>query len=1039
MKNVISFMRSMKTMIVLMLIFAFSIGWATIIENDYGSTTARAEIYDATWFYILIALLAVTLILNMIKFNIKKKPLVFLFHFSFLVILFGAVLTHYDGYEGTMHIRNGQTSSVITGTLPFVNITLQDGSKIVKSSDMKYLSNEFHNSYNKTLKIDGKTIHVSLVQFIPAVMRAVVEGKTGKTVANLMITTQGKGKQISLSPGQFFISDNLVLDFNSKKKFTKPVIELSVVNKKLYMSHLVTLKYLKMSDKSSGIFKANKHATFAKKTLFSYKTTNFVLRSFYLHATTKLITNPHAKARNPQMDALRFKVSSGGDTQKIVVYGESGLRGDSTTTNINGLKVSVNYGSKMITIPFKIKLDKFQLTRYPGSMSPESYSSYITLIDTKNHINIPYRIHMNHILEYKGFRFFQSSYDPDLKGTILSVSMDPGTDMTYLGYLLLAIGLFGSLFASNGRFASLSKIAKEASAKKSMLAVLALAFLFSYTNSYAQALNPIIKTVTSFNKASANKFGDLVVQSRGKRGRMEPLNTLAIQILEKIHGSDSMLGLNANQIILGMLIRPDAWRQIRMIRTSDKEINKIIGINPKAKYASFSQFFKYPNSMNGYKLSADVDKVIRKDPKTRGVYDRDVMKVNERVNVAFMVYTGSIFKIWPKPNDPSRKWYGTVSALKHFNHQNANKVRDLAMMYFSRVGQALTTNHWVSANKALADIVDYQKFYGASVYPSANKIKVEIFYNKINIFERLWPLYFFVGFALLILSFTKILRPSFNLNIYTKISMALLILFFIAHTLALIIVWFIAGHAPWSDGFESMTYIAWATVLAGFIFSKHSPITLAATSILAGLILFVAHLAWMNPAITNLVPVLNSYWLDIHVSMITASYGFLGLGALLGFITLLLFILKTKKNDKRLSLAIIELNAINEMSLMIGLAMLTVGTFLGGVWANQSWGHYWGWDPKEVWALVSILVYAVVVHIRFVKKIYTPYSYSVISLLAFTSVLMTYFGVNYYLGGLHSYAKGNPVPIPAFAPITYAVIFIIIIIAYRNRKLSLDA
>jgi cytochrome c-type biogenesis protein CcsB len=266
--------------------------------------------------------------------------------------------------------------------------------------------------------------------------------------------------------------------------------------------------------------------------------------------------------------------------------------------------------------------------------------------------------------------------------------------------------------------------------------------------------------------------------------------------------------------------------------------------------------------------------------------------------------------------------------------------------------------------------------------------------------------------------------------------MALLILFFFALTAGLAMRWYISGHAPWSNGYESLVYIAWATLLAGFIFSKNSPITIAATGIMTGLILFVAHLSWMDPQVTMLVPVLKSYWLSIHVSMITASYGFLGLGALLGFITLILFIIKNSSNEIQISNAIRELNAINEMSLMIGLIMLTIGNFLGGVWANESWGRYWGWDPKETWALVTILVYAVVVHVRFIKSIYTQFSYSVISLLAFTSVLMTYFGVNYYLAGMHSYAKGDPVPVPEFVPISYAVIFIIIILAYRKRDLA---
>jgi cytochrome c-type biogenesis protein CcsB len=197
----------------------------------------------------------------------------------------------------------------------------------------------------------------------------------------------------------------------------------------------------------------------------------------------------------------------------------------------------------------------------------------------------------------------------------------------------------------------------------------------------------------------------------------------------------------------------------------------------------------------------------------------------------------------------------------------------------------------------------------------------------------------------------------------------------------------------------------------------------------------VAHLNWMNPQVTNLVPVLNSYWLSIHVAVITASYGFLGLGALLGFITILLFIFKTKNNEKHISLSIKELNSINEMSLMIGLAFLTLGNFIGGVWANESWGRYWGWDPKETWALVTILIYAAVIHIRFIKSIYSEFNYSVISLLSYTSVIMTYFGVNYYLAGMHSYAKGDPVPIPDFVPVTYAILFVVIAIAFRNRKL----
>ena len=186
-----------------------------------------------------------------------------------------------------------------------------------------------------------------------------------------------------------------------------------------------------------------------------------------------------------------------------------------------------------------------------------------------------------------------------------------------------------------------------------------------------------------------------------------------------------------------------------------------------------------------------------------------------------------------------------------------------------------------------------------------------------------------------------------------------------------------------------------------------------------------------------MVPVLKSYWLTIHVSLITASYGFLGLSAVLGFIVLILFAITTEKSRETIGVRIRELNIVNEMNLIIGLLMLTVGNFLGGVWANESWGRYWGWDPKETWALVTILVYAVVVHMKYIPKIYTPYSFALASLLAFSSVLMTYFGVNFYLSGMHSYAQGDPVPIPTFVYYSIATIAVIALVAYRKRDIKM--
>jgi cytochrome c-type biogenesis protein CcsB len=705
---------------------------------------------------------------------------------------------------------------------------------------------------------------------------------------------------------------------------------------------------------------------------------------------------------------------------------------------VNGVDVHLSYGSKKLQLPFAIHLKDFQLDRYPGSMSPSSYASEVVLVDKEQNINMPYRIFMNNILQHRGYRFFQASYDQDEKGTILSVNNDPGTLPSYIGYFLLGLGMFWSLFSRQNRFAKLAEKAKKASEQKTLSVLVAIGALFSVTPSYATELDPAIKTIVSFEKEHANKFGKLIIQDSG--GRMKPMDTLATEILAKIHsGSSVNVGkykLNANQVVLGMMVRPDSYKDIKIIKTKNKEVNKLIGAREDSKYVSFSQFFIDSGNMRGYKLAEHVDNAVRKEPKYRDKLDKEILRIDERVNVAYMVYTGELIRMWPKPSDENNKWYATIGALQNFSQENSQKLRTVAIAYFTAVDDALANGDWGEADKALEGIAEYQKFYGLEVYPSDNRIAAEVFYNKANIFERLYPLYLLVGFILLILSFVKILKPKFKIDMFTKATLSLLILFFMAHTLGLANRWYISGHAPWSNGYESMIYIGWATVLAGFIFSKRSPMTLASTGILTGLILFVAHLNWMNPQVTTLVPVLNSYWLSIHVSMITASYGFLGLGALLGFIILVLFVLKNQNNEKHISLSIKELNSINEMSLMVGIVLLTIGNFLGGIWANESWGRYWGWDPKETWTLVTILVYAILLHLRFIKPLYSDFNFAVMSLLSFTSVLMTYFGVNYYLAGLHSYAKGDPVPVPDFVPMTYFIIFLVIILAFRNRKLA---
>ena len=259
---------------------------------------------------------------------------------------------------------------------------------------------------------------------------------------------------------------------------------------------------------------------------------------------------------------------------------------------------------------------------------------------------------------------------------------------------------------------------------------------------------------------------------------------------------------------------------------------------------------------------------------------------------------------------------------------------------------------------------------------------------------------------------------------------------FLCQTAGLIMRGYVSGHLPWSDGYESMIYIAWAVMLAGLIFSRTNPMVLAVSAILSGLTLFVAQMSWLNPEITNLVPVLKSYWLAIHVAVITASYGFLGVSAIIGFVNLLMAAFQTKANGNRIQISIAQLTYINEASMILGLYLLTIGTFLGGVWANESWGRYWGWDAKETWALISVLFYGFISHMRLIPGLRGWFAYNLASVLGMLSVLMTYLGVNYYLSGLHSYGSGAGLQFPISIVVFYGFVGVLAFLAKKKEGIT---
>ncbi len=1009
---------------VLILIFAASIGLATFIENDFGTTAAKAVVYNATWFDILLALLAANLIANIIRYRMyrREKLTVFLFHLAFLIILVGAAITRFISFEGMLHLREGQTSNTILSDRTYVEATATTGNTTVKAKKSVLLSVLTPEAYEQKLEIGNKKIEFKAVRFIPNAREVVKESSQGAPLVTLVVSTPGMGRtNVYLKKGEEKRIGKYWIAF--EKPNHPKAVNITWKDGQLSIAAPDTIKTMAMRGGAREQLAPGSGHPFGKGKLYSMNGLNIVLTNFYQHAKIDFATYDNKNAN--LMDVLVVKAVSGDQSKEVMLQGGKGFRGKPAYFSINGINVKMDYGSSDIKLPFSIKLQKFELERYPGSMSPSSYASRVVVIDKEKNLTMPYHIYMNHVLNYRGYRFFQSSYDRDEHGSILSVNHDYwGTFFTYAGYILLALGMFLSLISKNTHFAALGKYIRKTS-HGAKAAFLLLLFTTGFSSmATAQHGHIDFKQIPVISKAEADQFGRLLVQSND--GRIKPVNTLASEILRKLTWKSTFHGLNADQVLLGMMAYPQYWQQVPIIKVSDKAVAKVIGI--KGKYASYLDFIDMKT--NRYKLQKYVSEVYAKSPSQRGMFDKEVMKVDERLNIEYMVFTGQLLRMIPDPKDPNHPWYSPASKPTTLSGQDSLMVVSVIPQYL----QALTKGETGLARTLLTQFSAYQQKFGASIIPSQKKIDAEILYNKWMIFFRLAIIYSMVGLIMIVFSFVALFKDTKLIRTILNILLGVIAIGFLFQTFGLGLRWYISGHAPWSDGYESMIYIGWVTMLAGLLFSRRSKMTAGATTLLASIILFVAHLSWMDPEITNLVPVLKSYWLTIHVSVITASYGFLALGALLGFFNLILMILKTPKNRELISAHIRELTAINERTLIVGLYMLTIGTFLGGVWANESWGRYWGWDPKETWALVSVLVYSFIAHMRYIPGLKSKFAYNLGSVVAFFSILMTYFGVNYYLSGLHSYAKGDPVPIPDFVYYALGVIILTVVWAYNNEQ-----
>jgi cytochrome c-type biogenesis protein CcsB len=1044
-----------STKLTAVLFIAFAAAMATGTFLDAGQETSptpytRNLIYNAWWFEAIMVFFIINFTGNVFRFRLYKKEkwATFILHLSFIFILLGAFITRYASFEGMMAIREGAIENNFLSQKTYIT-TLIDGDYEIDGVPQRLpverevdFSGRLENDLKIETKYNQQPITIKLEKFIVGAEEDIVPDENGESYLKLVEAGEGGRHNHFLKVGEIANIHNVLIALN---KPTDGAINITHQGDSLTINSPFDGEYMTMATRAQGKLVKDSLQPLVLRSLYKIGKMQMVFPNPVIKGVFDIVQKGQP-LKNDE-DGVLLKVTTNGETKRIGLLGGKGTNSSFKQIKLGGLDFAFKYGSKVLELPFALKLNDFEAERYPGTERGYSaYSSEVTVLDDRSE-SYDYKIFMNNILDHDGYRFFQSGFDPDEKGTILSVNHDFwGSLITYIGYFMLYFGMMAILFSKHSRFGDLKRFLEKTKAKKAkLLTILVLCFglnVFSQEHHENDGHDHSIPTKTQIDsilksnmspKAHADKFGHLVIQDLS--GRMMPVNTYASEMLRKLSKQDTYEGFDANQVFLSIQESPMLWYNVPIIYLKLKKgdsIRKLIGVDIDAKYVPLADFF---SERGEYKLAPYLDEAYK--AQIPNGFQKEFKETDQRVNLLYNTIEGMSLKIFPIPNDENNKWISNFDYKKDTSKIKdslySNFIKNGFRAYLFTLNQAKESGDFEETEKLLEAFKKTQHRYGGDVMLSDDKVKTEVLYNKYDIFKKLFSWYLYAGSLLFILLIAQIFNDKRKVvNVSVTVFKFIILGLFILHTAGLIVRWYISGHAPWSDAYESMIYVAWATMFFGLAFGRKSDLTIASTAFVTAMILMIAHWNWMDPAIANLQPVLNSYWLMIHVAVIVASYGPFTLGMILGVVALILMIFTTKSNKIKMDLNIKELTVINEMALTVGLVMLTIGNFLGGMWANESWGRYWGWDPKETWALISIMIYAFVIHMRLIPGLRGSWFFNLMSIITFSSILMTYFGVNFYLAGLHSYASGDQIVSVKFIGIAFALVAVLGSFAYRG-------
>ena len=643
-------------------------------------------------------------------------------------------------------------------------------------------------------------------------------------------------------------------------------------------------------------------------------------------------------------------------------------------------------GMKEEKLPFSLCLQKFEAKMHDGTNAVADYSSKFTVIDGDD--KSEGEVSMNNIYSHRSYRLYQSSYDEDGKGSVLAINADPyGIPVTYTGYALLFISLVWMLFDPKGGY---RKLLKSPLLKKGALMIALILSMANIQTLHAESATGNLQNAV-LPKETAEKFGELHILYND---RICPVQTFALDFCKKIYGARSYQGLTAEQVLSGWVFYGNTWANEPFIKIKSGEMKTAMNL---PDYASLNTFFN--REMGGYTIGQYVQEYYngQQDKFHQQAADIDgkiqiIMELREGISLKVLPYTFTKNVKATKEHSfikaGTTTWFSPVDKLPQaVEHQHALYIRNV----FSLLNGDVKAGNTSRVNEFFAKMKKYQEVSSGNSLPTATQYKAERINNAFSFATILFMANLTLGFIALFYTIYRMTkkREIKVLNIALPI---LLGVSFLALTFGLALRWIISGNVPMSNGYESMLTVAWFVMLISILMQLRIRIVMVFGFLISGFFLLVSHINQMDPAIGQMMPVLNSPLLSMHVSIIMMSYALLSLTFICGIMGICL-----RSHGE-------ELQALSRIFLYPALTTMGFGIFIGAIWANVSWGTYWSWDSKETWALITFMIYAVVVHTQSLPAFRKPLVYHIYITLAFLSIAMTYFGVNYFLTGMHSYA-----------------------------------